>query len=111
MRLTLASLQVKSINFDLEPGSRLVHVAFRTVSNTGPIRCLLTISQPRAGPDLIIMPILNGWIRGFSVQPFGSSHLVWHGDLEVDTDMRLIFTARNDTGAVANVSCQFMVIE
>ncbi len=109
LQLLVADGTVETIDFNLDPGSRLIHASANIGGAGPPIRVSLTLLQPRAVAN-VITTLVGGWIRGMGSTPAQSADLTWDGDILIGTDMAIRFRARNNTGATHGPAAFFMVI-
>ncbi len=107
--LRLVDGQEDTEDFNLEPGTRLVHASLSIGAAGPPIRASLTLLQPRVNAT-ISTTLVAGWIRGMGTTPAQSGDLTWEGDIPIGTEMGLRFRARNNTGATHGPSAFFVVV-
>lgn len=111
MTVVVASGATNSENFNLNAGSRLTHVSISpSGTGIGPIRVFAGLIQPRVDNN-IQTRLTGGWIRGAGTNPSNAHDLIWDGDLEIDTDMALRVSGRNDGDAARTFLVNFVVIE
>lgn len=100
----------RTVDFNLNPGSRLLHVSVNTGENSPPVRVQISIVQPRIRAGFA-NTLLGGWIRGGGNAPDRTNDITWDGDILIGTDMALRMRARNDTGSSRSFAASIVVIQ
>lgn len=110
IRMEIDDASAKTVTFNLNPGSHLVHASVNIGSPGAPIRVQISIVQPRVAAGFA-NTLAGGWIRGGGASPSRVFDLVWDGDIEIGTDMAFRMRARNNTGATRSFAASIVVVE
>ncbi len=110
LRILIETGTAATIDFNLDPGSHLIHASVDIGTAGPPLRVSLSLLQPRARAGFGNV-LMGGWIRGGGEQPAFADALTWDGDILIGTDMAIRFRVRNDTGARHGPVASIVVIE